>query len=332
MVSLTWSAQAGEHEWRVEVWGDNQLKASRSGSLEVSWTPTSLFEVELIAYPTELEGGGTVYFTVKVFNYVNSAYSIRGYVKDEDGSKVYPEDGGYFEARLPANGNYTAHFDLPVSGIGNHTYTLYVDNYGGESHTDSVKIEVKQGNGELQQIYFVCSDMYFDYKDGTYKATLTCKAGLYNPSETSIGLYSVAVDSWSIDIPALRDALSGPWSVSYPNEILPQNTEDVTFIIPAEASLSELERKLWGANMMISIGYTVKWGFKGYSSKYSDFSGADIIQIKQDNSDVIKDVGGSAVIVVAVPILAEGATVGELVKALVRGYILYKLKDIIIDN
>ncbi|WP_324735148.1 hypothetical protein VFC49_08280 [Thermococcus sp. SY098] len=73
---------------------------------------------------------------------------------------------------------------------------------------------------------------------------------------------------------------------------------------------------------MVSIEYSVKWSFQGYSSKYSDFSGADIIQIKQDNSNVIKDVGSSAAIVVALPILAEGARVGELVKALVRGYIL----------
>ncbi|WP_258083407.1 hypothetical protein [Thermococcus thermotolerans] len=36
VVSLTWTAQAGEHAWRVEVWEGRKLEASRSGSIRVN--------------------------------------------------------------------------------------------------------------------------------------------------------------------------------------------------------------------------------------------------------------------------------------------------------
>ena len=182
------------------------------------------FGVSLEAVPVELEGGGTVVFTVKVLNYVNSAYSVRGYVVGEDGNRVYPKDEEYFEARLPANGNYTAYFDLPVSGIGNHTYTLYVDNYGGESHTDSVKIEVKPGNGELQQVYFVCNDIEFNWNGLEYKAKLTCKAGLYNPTDQSIEINVISIKNWDVDNYALRESINNLWTMSYSSTINPHDT------------------------------------------------------------------------------------------------------------
>ncbi|AIF69872.1 hypothetical protein PAP_07410 [Palaeococcus pacificus DY20341] len=36
MVTLTWAAVAGEHEWRIEVWESEKLEASKSGSIRVN--------------------------------------------------------------------------------------------------------------------------------------------------------------------------------------------------------------------------------------------------------------------------------------------------------
>jgi len=219
--------------WGVMVsvpWG---TASYREGTVNVV-PADAQFGVSLEAIPTEIVGGGTVVFVVKVFNYVNSAYSIRGYVVGEDGNKVYPKDGEYFEARLPANGNYTAYFDLPVSGIGNHTYTLYVDNYGGESHTDSVKIEVKQGNGELQQIAFECDDLYISTGIDRehhllYKGTLTCGAILYNPSNMEIEGDVEVISPVKVTPVALSNNLVGEWSYTSYISVPPQGYSTVEF-------------------------------------------------------------------------------------------------------
>lgn len=221
------------------------------------------FGVSLEAVPTKLYGGGTVYFTVKVFNYVNSAYSIRGYVVGEDGNKVYPKDEEYFEARLPANGNYTAYFDLPVSGIGNHTYMLYVDNYGGESHTDSVKIEVKQGNGELQQIAFECDDLYISTGIDRehhllYKGTLTCRAILYNPSNMEIEGDVEVISPVKVTPVALSNNLVGEWSYTSYISVPPQGYSTVEFWRnTGEINVYDLETELYGAIFTVELHYRI---------------------------------------------------------------------------
>ncbi|GAB6101720.1 hypothetical protein JCM16138_09430 [Thermococcus atlanticus] len=90
-----------------------------------------------------------MYFTVRAWNFGNSALSLSGFVEDEDGAVVKKIDG--FEGRVPANAqNYTlTAFSLNVNGIGNHTYRLFLDNYdgkpnnAGEEHWSEVKVEVK---------------------------------------------------------------------------------------------------------------------------------------------------------------------------------------------
>lgn len=252
------------------------------------------FGVSLEAMPTKLYGGGTVYFTVKVLNYVNSVYLIRGYVVDEDGNKVYPEDGEYFEAR-------------------NHTYTLYVDNYGGgESHTNSVKIEVKQGNRELQQVAFKCDDLYFDFRDYAYMATLSCRVYLYNPAQDSVMVKDIGVlNNYSLgDLEdVLVDSLStGKWSIQPDSfSISPQETKIVQFSLPVEigswlpisgVDATEIVLKN-GEYTTVEFIYMLGYSYDGNSLTH--FSGEiyDTVKVKMDTKTIAADyiLSGTAAIV-----------------------------------
>ena len=276
-----------------------------------------------------MEGGGEVFFTIKVVNYVNSAYSIRGYVMDEDGDKVYPEDGEYFEARLPANGNYTAYFDLPVSGIGNHTYTLYVDNYGSESHTDSTKIQVKPGNGGLKQIAFECDDLYFTWEFVDYHATLICKAVLYNPTFSELGIASingmpdirVSINAISLTPTELKHGMNTiEVSVDSPI-IMPQGYDTLEF--RSEISgvpLTILETQLYGSIYSITLPYTVYFA-NGSQFKAVGYGGGKILQ---DNAHVLADTAlnaflfkGTGSTLKAVLIARDVSKAGEAVRVLI---------------
>ncbi|WP_324735162.1 hypothetical protein VFC49_08350 [Thermococcus sp. SY098] len=117
----------------------------REGTVNVV-SANAQFGVSLEAMPVELVGGGTVYFTVKASNYLGNAYSVFGYVVDEDGAVIKR-----VSATLPASvQDYTlTSFSLQVSDVGNHTYKLFLDNADGkpngvsEEHWNEVRAIVK---------------------------------------------------------------------------------------------------------------------------------------------------------------------------------------------
>ena len=299
-VSLSWMAKAGEHSWRIEVWRDGKLETSRSGSLEVSWTPTSLFEVELIAYPTELEGGGTVTFIVKVWNHDSSALSLSGFVQDEDGVVIKKIEG--FEGRVPANAqNYTlTAFSLDVYGVGNHTYKLFLDNSDGEpngvgeEHWSEVTVEVKSINGtELKQVGFECDDPEFNWNGIEYKAELVCRAFIYNPTQNDVYLNSVSVQEWHADNSAFMESLEPSWVIEYPQIIQGSRTVTIVFKNTARTGLITLEKDLFGAYVLLSLKYVIS----PRDGKDYIFTNSEVINIRQDNKDVIIDVGTNLVLV-----------------------------------
>jgi len=69
--------------------------------------------------------------------------------------------------------------------VGNHTYRLFLDNVdgkpngAGEEEWSEVKVEVKISD-HLKQVASDCNSIYFKYKMGYYKATLTCQLTIYN--------------------------------------------------------------------------------------------------------------------------------------------------------
>ncbi|WP_246112310.1 hypothetical protein [Thermococcus aciditolerans] len=68
--TLVWTATAGNHDWRVEVWEDGKLEDSRSGSIEVNFPAGSgvlkIKEVQVIPTPPTVKKPVT--FRIKVKN------------------------------------------------------------------------------------------------------------------------------------------------------------------------------------------------------------------------------------------------------------------------
>ncbi|WP_297416852.1 hypothetical protein, partial [Thermococcus sp.] len=172
--TLHWVAEAGEHSYVLKLYnligGQKSEEDERDGKVMVA-SPNQQFAVSLEAFPEELEGGGTVWFTVHVENFENGALPLSGFVEDEEGAVIKRIDG--FEGRIPANGEKNITFSYTVYGVGNHTFKVFLDNYDskpneyGAKNWEEVKVEVNPVNGtELQQAGFKCSDqrgMMVDY-------------------------------------------------------------------------------------------------------------------------------------------------------------------------
>ena len=149
-MTFRWLAQAGEHSYVLKLYnligGQKFEEDKESGSVSVAY-PDQQFAVSLEALPTELEGGGTVWFTVHVKNFENGVLSLVGFVEDGEGAVIKRIDG--LEGRIPANGGKNITFSYTVYGMGNHTFKLFLDNYDGkpngegEEHWVGVKVTVK---------------------------------------------------------------------------------------------------------------------------------------------------------------------------------------------
>ncbi|ASI99775.1 hypothetical protein A3L02_09465 [Thermococcus celer Vu 13 = JCM 8558] len=286
----------GNHNWRVEVL-DGTLKASKSGSLSVSKQAANLFDVALTAWPVELEGGGLVFLQVHVWNHANSAISVKGFIEDEEGAVIKRIDG--YEGRIPAKGYKNLTFTYNLAGVGNHTFKLFLDNYdgepngAGEEHWSNVAVEVKPMKGsELKQVGFDCNDPEFNWKGTEYKASLVCRAFIYNPTQNDISLNAVAVKEWHTDNTDFTNSL-GPWVVvDYPDTIRSSETSTITFRNTAHTSLHTLEMDLFGVYASISLTYII-------SPQHGDdvhFTGYDTINIRQDDKDVVVDGGTQAIL------------------------------------
>ncbi|GEM_PF-984444 len=330
---LRWLAQAGEHSYTVKAYtligGQEFIEDEESGSVSVA-SPSQQFAVKLEASPTELEGGGTVYFTVKVWNFENSAIPLSGFVKDENGTIVKSIDG--FEGRVPANAqNYTlTAFSLDVYGVGNHTFKLFLDNAdgepngAGEEHWSEVTVEVKPTNGTLKQVGFECKDIYFDFRDRAYRATLVCKVYLYNPLESALDVRDVAVlQGYSLG--DLEDVTggslsTGEWTIN-PSafSLNPQETKTVTFSLPLEigswvpisvADATEVVSK-YGEHVTINFQYTLGYTYNGSEWKHFEGEVQEIVQVRMDAKTVAADYMLSGINAVFDPNTMLSVSVGQ---------------------
>ena len=195
--TLHWIAETGEHDYTVKLYSlyssssvtsatntysTNNLRLSSTlddqhrkeedednGTIRVRRSDQQ-FAVSLEAFPAELEGGGTVWFTVHVENFENTALSLSGFVEDENGAVIKRIDG--FEGRIPVGGKNIS-FSYTISGVGNHTFKVFLDNSDGkpngvgEEHWAAVTVEV---GGKIASPNLACT------KEVPPGDTITCVA------------------------------------------------------------------------------------------------------------------------------------------------------------
>ncbi|CAD5243204.1 conserved protein of unknown function [Thermococcus camini] len=328
VLTLTWNVPSafpiGEHSIKVKV-TSRPANSNNPWDLEASETKSIIiqnfndrFGIKLAAYPTELEGGGEVYLQVKAWNYDGSSITVKGFIE-------FGNESIGIEAKIPANANGDSIITprRNIVGVGTHTIKLFLDNYDGkpngkgEEHWSEVRVEVKPMNGtELKQVGFECDDAKFNWNGIEYKATLVCRAFVYNPTQENIYLNSGGVKEWHVDNLDFADTLSSSWEVEYPNLVQSSETATIIFRNTARTGLMTLEKDLSGAYVSISLKYIIS----PQNGNDITFTGTDIINIKQDSKDVIVDVGTNVILVGAD--IKAGITIlrlarnGEVVSAL----------------
>ena len=162
-VTLTWTAQAGEYDYRIEVWEGEKLEASRNGEITVSTPPTSTclsgvpLEGHLEVDPKWVEAGDSVSVHITVTNLdpncAQGPFNIE--LVDDSGAKWWPKRDtdygcngcGYViqDGALKIYAGKTMSEWTDFNNVGQAT-TLYLK-VGGKTLA-SAKINVKQ-NGPV---------------------------------------------------------------------------------------------------------------------------------------------------------------------------------------
>ncbi|WP_145955319.1 hypothetical protein [Thermococcus henrietii] len=269
--------------------------------------------MKLEVTPTELKGGGTVYFTVKAWNFASDGLNIHFKVTDGEGAVVKE-----FNRFVPKGaGNYSVDaFSLKVYGVGKHTYTLTAS-IPGEEEKSTVTVGVEPTNGtKLEQVGFECDNPEFNWNGIEYKATVVCRAFIYNPTQKTIYLNSVSVKEWRTDNSDFTQSLSSSWVVEYPTVIKSSETISITFKNTAHTGLTTLEKDLFGAYVTMYLKYIIS----PQDGNDIIFTGTGLIHIRQDNSDVAIDVGTNLVLiggeVKVIVISVKLIRMGEMIKGL----------------
>jgi len=330
-VDLYWSSDTiGWYNYTIVA----NWQVSKSGILYVRG-PNQEFAIKLEAFPKELNGGGTVFFVAKVWNFENSAEPLSGFVEDEKG--VVVKKIGGFESRVPANakGYAVVGFNLVVYGVGKHVYKLFLDdtdgkpNGDGEEHWSSVTVTVNPTNGTLKQVGDECSDLYFTWEFIDYHATLTCRAVLYNPTNESLTILNsskgkpwigISDSGVSMTPSSFNEHLSKFVTDVSNSKIPPQGNTVITF--KSEISgvpLLALEY-YWGAYYTITIPYDVHLS----NGETLSFTLKGSGQITQNSYEVAADIGinvflfkGAGGALKAVLVAKDLSKAGEAIRGLI---------------
>ncbi|WP_456366126.1 COG1470 family protein [Thermococcus sp.] len=234
--TLRWLAQAGEHSYVLKLYnliGGQKFEEDKNNTLEINVVGASQqFAVSLEAFPRELDGGGTVWFTVHVKNFVNAAISLSGFVEN---GVVIKRIGG-FEGRIPANSEKNITFSYKVYSVGEHTFKLFLDNYDGkpngegEEHWSKTTVEVKPSGNVIASMS--CDPAVVPLDGST---TCTVHLGLKSADTVTLNLEEV-------DFGGKKVWPDGPSSIVVPEKtvtLTPTNMqEDLTVTITVNDELA----------------------------------------------------------------------------------------------
>ena len=182
-MTLCWTAQAGDHSWRVEVWEDGKLEASRSGSVKVS--SGNLFGRLMPNVTSTVVSGTEVHFDVIVENKENyPTYNVPirvfyTYIKP-DGD--FSDPVLVFE-RMPRQIDSlevkTEWFTITLANPGEYYFALYVN---GELE-DEKTITVKSDNNI--EAWIECSPEFVSEEDDS----VACSVRVENLNGASVNVW-----------------------------------------------------------------------------------------------------------------------------------------------
>ena len=200
---------------------------------------------------------------------------------------------------------------------------------------------------ELKQVGFECNDLYFDFKDRAYRATLSCRVYLYNPSKKDALIKDITVlDDYSLgdleNVPA-GDLSAGKWGIHPGSFILqPQETKAVQFNLPltigswipiSGADATEVVLKD-GEYVTVKFNYTLGYTYDGNLWVHFTDGVYDVVQVKMDTKTVVADYMLSGFAAVVRPSTAISVKIGFLKLSIDPGAIAWNsfLKPFILEH
>ncbi len=203
----------------------------------------------------------------------------------------------------------------------------------------------------LKQVGFECDDLYFDFKDYAYRATLSCRVYLYNPASIKAKVKDIAVLEYSLgeleDVPA-GSLNAGKWNIQPETfNVSPQGTQSVLFSLPVEISswvpisgsdATEVVLKD-GEYTTVKFNYTLGYNYDG--NTWTHFSGKiyNTVKIKMDTKTITTDyilTGAMAYLSAWTLINVPGKTkIGKVEfnpVGILIGVIFYKVKGYILEH
>ncbi|AFL94535.1 hypothetical protein CL1_0324 [Thermococcus cleftensis] len=288
IVTLTWTAQAGEHDWRIEAWEDGKLEDSRSGTIRVISESDPCPEGEywtawLEVSPTEMVGEGKVHVKVMA-SYCSALPDVGGDTIDllYLGGSVYLDGKEIHSFDTNANGNYLLvgrtrvidEFDWPVS-VGNHNITLKIKNISGlldyiKTKTDSVSVRVSPLEYSLELTEISCSGLNFNFKasrlytQGSYVSSLECTLKFRNVNDVPVHITELSTEI-SVSPPDLEEAVPDHTTVSVNEDVKPG--EFITIQIQDRTVTTDRQMLLRvdGTTATLYLDYTVEGMINGVS-------------------------------------------------------------------
>ncbi|KUH32778.1 hypothetical protein APY94_08305 [Thermococcus celericrescens] len=283
--TLTWTATAGNHNWRVEVWEGGKLEDSRSGSIEVNSdesdpsAPCSNGEywtAWLEVSPTKMVGEGKVHVKIMA-SYCNA-------LPDVGGGKInllYLEGSVYLDGKeihtfdTNTNGNYLLvdetkvieEFDWPVS-VGNHNIKLKIKNTNGlldyiKTKTDSVSVRVLPSEYSLELTEISCSNLNFNfeasnyYTQGSYVSPIECTLKFRNAGDTQVYVKELSADI-SVSPPDLEKTIPDHIAVSVNENVNPGEAIPVQIQSKATTTDRQMLLRVDGTMATLYIGYMIE--------------------------------------------------------------------------
>ncbi|WP_297552607.1 hypothetical protein [Thermococcus sp.] len=150
---------------------------------------------------------------------------------------------------------------------------------------------------------FECDDVRFDFKDRAYRATLSCRVYLYNPTEKNVAVRDVTVVNKHYSLGDLEDVPLGSlnvgkWSVNPESfDLSPQGVETVNFKLPLEisswapisiADATEVVSKD-GKYVMISFNYSLGYSYDGSEWNQLHYEVQTTVKVTMDAKTVAAD-------------------------------------------
>ena len=164
-------------------------------------------------------------------------------------------------------------------------------------------MEVNPVNGtELKQVGFECDDIYFDFMDSAYRASLSCQVYLYNPSSSKMSVGDIAVENnYSLgqlwDVP-FGNLSVGKWSITPERfNISSQEAKNITFSLPLEISSyvpisgSDATEVVSKDGSYTEVTFTYTLGYSIGDGKWYHYSNTvrDYVKITMDAKTIAAD-------------------------------------------